>query len=81
MKISQIIIKENYFQFQNTIYIKGGLAMGAPTSSIFSEIYLQYIDNTIISDNLLKSHIVIYFRYLDDILLLYNKDTTNTLTK
>ena len=50
-KIFQIIIKQNYFQFQSTLYIQeGGLAMGAPTSSIFSEIYLQYIENTIISD-------------------------------
>jgi hypothetical protein len=41
MKISQIVIKQNYFQFQDTLYIqKEGLDIGAPTSSIFSEIYL-----------------------------------------
>jgi hypothetical protein len=44
MKISQILIKQNYFQFQVTLYILyEGLAMGAPTSSIFSEICLQHI--------------------------------------
>jgi len=48
MKISQIIIKQNYFQFQNTLCIQEGLAMGAPSSSIFSQIYLQHIENTII---------------------------------
>jgi hypothetical protein len=48
MKISQIIIKQNNFQFQNTLCIQEELAMGAPTSSIFSEIYLLHIENTMI---------------------------------
>jgi len=35
LKISQILINQNYFQFQNTLYIQEeGLAIGAPTSSI-----------------------------------------------
>jgi hypothetical protein len=46
MKLSQILIKQNYFQFQDKFYIqKKGLVMGTPTSSIFSEIYLQHKDN------------------------------------
>jgi hypothetical protein len=78
MKISQIIIKQNYFQFQNTLYIQEErLVIGGPTSSIFPEIYIQYIENKTISDILLKYHIVRYFRYVDDILIVYNKDTTN----
>jgi hypothetical protein len=37
MKISQILIKQNYFQFQDTFYIQEeGLAMGETTSSMFS---------------------------------------------
>jgi len=48
MKISQIIIKQNYFQLKNTLYIQEeGLAMGTPTTSAFSEIYLKHIENTI----------------------------------
>jgi hypothetical protein len=50
--------------------------MAAPTSSIFSEIYLQYIENTAIYDILINNHITGYFRYFDDILI-YNKPTTN----
>lgn len=46
MKISQILIEENYFHFQGTVYIqKEGLANGAPTSSILSEIYPHFIEN------------------------------------
>jgi hypothetical protein len=78
MKISQILIKQNYFQFQDTLYIqKEGLAMGAPTSSIFSEIYLQHIKNTKVVDILLQHQIIGYFCYVDDILIVYKKDTTN----
>jgi hypothetical protein len=42
---------------------KEGLTMGAPTSSIFSEIYLQYIETTEIYDNLLESQVEGYFCY------------------
>jgi hypothetical protein len=70
MKISQTLIKQNYFQFQVTIFKEEeGLAMGAPTS----EIYLKYIENTKIFDILLKHHITWYLHYVDDIL----KDKTN----
>ena len=42
MKITRVLIQQNYFQYQNTTYVQTeGLAMGAPTSSIFSEIFLQ----------------------------------------
>ena len=46
-KISKILVKQNnYFQFQVTLYIQEeGLGMGAPTSTIFSEIYLQHAEN------------------------------------
>ena len=78
MKISQILIKQNYFQFQDTLYIREeGLAMGATTSSIFSEIYLQHTENTNEFDILLEHRIMGYLRYVDDILIVYKNDTTN----
>ena len=44
MNISWTLIKQNYFQFQDTLYIQEeGLAMDATTSSIFAEICLHYI--------------------------------------
>ena len=54
-----------------------GLAMGAPTLSIFSEIYLQYLENTTIFHILTKHHILVYFRYVDDNLVVYQNNTTN----
>jgi hypothetical protein len=47
INLSKTIINQNYFQFQDMIYRQNeGLAMGAPTSSIFSEFYLQYQENS-----------------------------------
>jgi hypothetical protein len=51
--------------------------MGAPNSSIFSEIYLQYLENIKILDILLKHRIIGYVRYVDDILIVYKNEITN----
>jgi hypothetical protein len=53
------------------------LALGAPTSSILSEIYLLYLENTKIYDILSGSRIEDYFRYVDDILVIYNENYTD----
>ena len=78
LRITQTLINQNYFQFQDTIYIQNeGLAMGEPTSSILSEVYLQHMENITIHELLKKHRIEGYFRYIDDILLVYNDDNTN----
>lgn len=44
-KICNILTKQNYSQYEDLQYIQeDGLDMGAPTSSILSEIYLQYLE-------------------------------------
>jgi hypothetical protein len=51
LSINKLNIKQNCFSFQDKTYTKrDGLAMGAPTSSILSEIYLQNLENTKIFD-------------------------------
>jgi len=70
-------MNQNYFEFRNTFYVQNkGLAMGAPTSSALSEIYLQFIELTRIYTALLQNNILGYFRYVDDILTVYNDPTT-----
>jgi hypothetical protein len=49
--------------------------MGVPTSSIFSEFYLQQLESTKIYN--LTNYIEGYFRYLDDILIIYNESKTD----
>jgi hypothetical protein len=50
--------------------------MGAPTSSILSEIFLQYIEHNLIVNILIKHNIIGYFGYVGDILSVYNKENT-----
>ena len=54
--------------------------MGAPTSSIFSEMYLQYLEDTKLLDILTRHHILGYFRYVDDILVVYDSSDTDIHT-
>jgi hypothetical protein len=51
--------------------------MGTPTSSVLSEIYLQYLENSIIENLLINYRVTGYFRYVHDILIVYNEDITN----
>jgi hypothetical protein len=51
LKIAQVLIEQNYFQYQDTTYVQTKvLAMEASTPSVFSEIYLQLLENTKIVD-------------------------------
>lgn len=75
-RISQALTEQNYFKFQDKLYTQKALAVGASTS-LFSEIYLQHMENTKIVDILLQHHTIGYFRYVDDILTVYKHGITN----
>jgi hypothetical protein len=78
IKLSQILIEQNYFRFHDTTYIQNeGLVMSAPTSPLFSETYVPYTENTTFYDILIKHQIEAYFRYVDDILIIYKESKTN----
>jgi hypothetical protein len=71
--LTELIIKQNYFELNSKFYLQSqGLAMGAPSSALLSEIYLQYIEHNQIRDLLIKHKIISYHRYVDDILIVYN---------
>jgi hypothetical protein len=78
MKIISTILEQNYFTFHNNNYSQiSGLAMGAPSSAILSEIYLQHLEHTRIVNILTQHNIRGYFRYVDDILVIYYDDLTD----
>jgi hypothetical protein len=55
------IIKQNYFSFKEHTHIQTeGLAMGAPSSSILSEIFLQHVEHTHIPNIAMKHKLVNY---------------------
>jgi hypothetical protein len=77
-KLCSTVLAQIYFQFNNSYYLQEhGLAMGSPTFSIFSELYLQHLENTIIFEILVKYKNVGYFRYVNDILIVYNEYGTD----
>jgi hypothetical protein len=45
--------------------------------TFFSEIYLLYLENSKIFDTVVKHHIIGYFQYVDDILIVYQYIPTN----
>jgi hypothetical protein len=55
-----------------------GLAMRAPTSALLTEIFIQLLEHNHIINILKKHSKIYYYRYVDDILLRYNEDFTNT---
>jgi len=71
-------LKKLNFHFQDIICIQNeSLAMGARTSSITSEIYPQYIENTKIFQILVEHEIEGYFGHVDNNLFMHKQDQTN----
>jgi hypothetical protein len=72
------ITSQNYFTHNENIQIqKDGLAMGAPSSGLISEIFLQHMEQTHMTHVADKHKIIEYFRYVDDILLIYDSNHTD----
>jgi hypothetical protein len=51
--------------------------MGIPTSALFAEIFLQWLEHMFIVTILSEHHILGYYRYVNDILILYNPYATH----
>jgi len=74
----EIVTQQNYFKNNDQIIIqKDGLAMGAPSSSIISEIFLQNIEQKHLPSIAKKHNLTNYFRYVDDILIVYDAQQTD----
>jgi len=73
----EIITKQNYFMYNDNIILQeDGLAMGAPSSSIISEIFLQHLEHTKLPSIAKRLELINYFRCVDDILIIF--DTIHT---
>ena len=65
---------------ENIILQEDGLAMGAPSSSIIFELFLQYLEQTKLPHIAQKLKLVNYFRYVDDILIIFDSQHTDINT-
>jgi hypothetical protein len=76
--IMRIIMRQNYFQFDQQYYGQTeGLAMAAPISAILAEIFIQYKEHKYIHPILRTREIMVYYKYVDVILILYDQHKTN----
>jgi ribosomal protein S25 len=76
--LTNTILNQNYFQHNDQQYKQTeGLAMGAPASAMLAEIFIQHLEHNHVINTLKKHHIIDYYRYVDDILIVYNQDHTN----
>jgi hypothetical protein len=72
------ITNQNYFSNNGkTLIQKDGLAMGAPTSGIIAEFFLQHLEDAHLEHLTMKHKITAYFRFVDDILISYDSHRTN----
>jgi hypothetical protein len=81
MQLLNIIMNQNYFQYEEKIFQpQKGIAMGSPISGSMAEAYLQYTETMHVKHWLENGEILVYKRYVDDILIIYNKDKTDEQT-
>jgi hypothetical protein len=50
--------------------------MGAPSSGLIAEIFLQHLEHLHLTNLARKHHIINYCRYVDDIFLVFDSDNT-----
>jgi hypothetical protein len=78
LAIVQVELNQNYFWHENELYKQtDGLAMGALTSSLLSEVFLQSLKHNSIYKIIIELNIKAYFRYVDDILIIYDNQVTD----
>jgi hypothetical protein len=51
--------------------------MGAPISAILTEVFIQYVEHKYMYPVLRTREIMAYYRYVDDILIIYDQRETN----
>ncbi|XP_023725557.1 uncharacterized protein LOC111874349 [Cryptotermes secundus] len=74
IKILQMILNQNYFQYNDKFYKpNSGVAMGSPLSSLMAEVFLQHFEQRKVKLLLEDKRIIYYNRYVDDIIMIYNR--------
>ena len=81
MKWFDTITSQNDFTHNKHIQIQNdGLAMGTASSGLISELFLQQMEHLHLACPSTKLKIIDYFRYVDDILLIFDSNHTDIQT-
>jgi hypothetical protein len=65
---------------ENIVLQEDGLAMGAPSSGIILELFLQHLEQTNLPHISQRLKLVNYFRYVDDSLIIFDSQHTDINT-
>jgi hypothetical protein len=78
ISLIRTVLLQNYFTFQQKIYQpEKGISMGSPISSLIAEIFLRNYEDKYIKQFLEAKNIIFYARYVEDILIIFDKTKTN----
>ena len=76
-----VITRQYYFTHNHDIISQhDSLTMGAPSSGLIAELFLQHTENTHLAHLSYKHRIIDYFRYVDDNLLTFDPNHTDIQT-
>ncbi|XP_072042857.1 uncharacterized protein [Amphiura filiformis] len=82
MELLEFILTTTYFSFRGNIYRqKFGAAMGSPVSAIVANLYMEWLEQQAIATAPLDCAPKYWRRYVDGVLEVIKKDTTEKLTE
>jgi hypothetical protein len=73
IQLLRTIMEQNYFQFDLKYYKQ----VGAPAWAILAKIFIQHMEHLYLYPIPKTQNITAYYRYVDDILIIYDKRKTN----
>lgn len=79
LELVKLILTCNYFIFQDKWFLqKRGVAMGSPFAPSFANIYMRLFEEEhIFENNRFTPHIILWKRYIDDVLVLWRGSTSD----
>ncbi|XP_072039538.1 uncharacterized protein [Amphiura filiformis] len=81
IELLEFVLTTTYFSFRGDIYMqKFGAAMGSPVSAIIANIFMEWLEQKAIANAPIACRPKLWKRYVDDILEIIPKGTTQELT-
>jgi hypothetical protein len=75
----ETITRQNYFAYIIIIMTQlDGLGMGAPSSGLIAEIFLQHTEHRGLPSHAQKHKMVNYIQYIDDMLMIFDSTSTTS---
>ncbi|XP_072051971.1 uncharacterized protein [Amphiura filiformis] len=81
IQLLSFVLTTTYFSFRGQIYRQiFGAAMGSPVSAIVANLFMEWLEKEAVATAFLDCNPKIWRRYVDDVLEIIQKDSTQKLT-